>query len=161
MKRYYSIVGWCVGLIWLTACHSSPVDIEAEKNKLLVLHEQQRMAHLERNPELLVAQLASPFISIAQGEVEVLYCKDNLNRFKGYFERMKFKKWEDITPPQIEVSDDGTMAYIIAHECVEYVTIQNTTSHSEEEVFAWTAIYQKHHGEWRMTCITSTNKYTP
>jgi hypothetical protein len=134
-----------------------PIKVVA-MNELLELHNQQRVAHFNRDAKLLMSDSADDFTSVSNGKINRPAREKSISGIQRYFDSSTFLEWDDITPPVIRVSDDATMAYVIVHKKVRLLAKTETGGSQEEtEVFAWVAIYQKRNGQWKMTVMTSTN----
>jgi hypothetical protein len=130
----------------------------AAMNELLELHNQQRVAHFNRDAKLLMSESADDFTSVSNGKIHRPTREKSISGMQRYFDSSTFLEWDDITPPVIRVSDDATMAYVIVHKKVHLIEkTEKGDSQEETEIFAWVAIYQKRNGQWKMTVITSTN----
>ena len=84
---------------------------------------------------------------------------ENLARFKSYFSSFKFSEWEDIAPPVIKISKDGTMATKTVRKRVRG-SYKNEKGEdvSDHTVFAWIEVWEKLDGRWKLTTIASTEK---
>ena len=83
----------------------------------------------------------------------------NLKRIKGYFESFKFKEWDDIKPPIIKVSRDGSMATIIVQKRVSGTyTNDEGEEIAEQTEFAWLEVWEKQDGQWKVVTVASTRK---
>lgn len=126
-------------------------------SELLELHNQQRVAHFNRDAKLLMSTSADDFTSVSDGKIHRPTRENSINGMQRYFDNSTFLEWDDITPPVIRVSDDATMAYVIVHKKVRLLEKSEAGNSQEEtEVFAWVAIYQKRNGRWQSTVIAST-----
>ena len=125
------------------------------------LHQQQRNAHLSKNAKMMVDQFTEDFISVNRGKIDSVYIRseDSL-RIQTYFNNVSFKKWDDVTPPKVRFSDDGSLAYTIVDKLVVLETIDSTGRKMEESTrFAWVAIFRKQDsGAWKIECVVSTNQ---
>ena len=66
--------------------------------------------------------------------------------------------WDDITPPVIQVSDDGSMAYVIVHKKVRRTSKDPSGKETPEaEVYVWLTTMRRVDGRWKITSVTSTN----
>lgn len=127
-------------------------------NELLVLHNQARAAHFNRDPDLLVSDFADDYTFIGGGKVQKPAREASIARFRSYFNSSTFLEWDDITPPVINVSDDATMAYVTVHKRVRLLARDEKGAEREEtEIYAWLATYRKIGGKWKLTTIASTN----
>ncbi|EDP72276.1 hypothetical protein FBALC1_14282 [Flavobacteriales bacterium ALC-1] len=146
--------------ITFLACKNTPnVDFDLEKEQILKLHNAQRNYHFNKDSIAFANQLSDQFISVNKGKISSPKQSETISRYHGYFSSVEFLKWDDVSKPIIKFSDDGSMAYTIVDKIV-------TVTHKDEEGntvegkthFAWTAIYKKHGNEWKIDCVTSTNK---
>lgn len=135
----------------------SHVDLDAEKNKIMLLHNEQRQAHMEKNVSLLLKDSITDFIEVNHGIIKKPTISENRKRFQAYFDAVDFVKWDDISPPIFSFSDDATMATTIVDKIVitrrKFEKNQLDTSY-----YAWMAVYKKSNGNWRLHNICSTNK---
>lgn len=143
----------------LSCNNTEQPSLEDEKAKILELHNAQRGFHFNKDSVAFLNQLSDNFISVNKGEIEKPKKEATLARYNNYFSSVEFVKWDDVTEPIIRFSDDGSMAYTIVDKIV-VVTYEDEEGNKQEGEthFAWTAIYTKHNGEWKIDCVTSTNK---
>ena len=82
-----------------------------------------------------------------------------ISRYHNYFSEVEFVKWDDVTDPIIRFSDDGKLAYAIVDKIVK-ITYEGENGDliDDETHYAWTAIYKKYGDEWKIDCVTSTEK---
>lgn len=127
-------------------------------NELLELHRQARVAHFQRDANLLVGSFADDFTSIGNGKIQNPTRQASLDRFTNYFRNSRFLEWDDIVPPVIKVSNDATMGYVIVNKRVRLMAKETDGTEKEAtEVFAWLATYRKNDGQWKLTALASTN----
>lgn len=145
---------------FLYACQPGKVDFEAEKQKLLHLHQAQQYAHLQKNVEAFVAQFDQNMLSVNRGKISTLSPAAARPRIQNYFDQVNFKKWADVSPPRIEFSDDGSMAYVVVDKMVVLTYLDEQKNTVEESThFAWVSICKKQpDGEWKIVCNVSTNE---
>ena len=74
---------------------------------------------------------------------------------QAYFDASTFLEWDDITPPIVRVSNDGSMAYVLVHKRVRLLD-KNNGDKEETSVFAWNMTLRKIAGNWKVTSVTST-----
>lgn len=131
----------------------------ADMAEILRMHELQKTAHLTYNAELLLGDSPETPVNIQRGNVVSRTREEDLARFRAYFSSYKFLEWEDIVPPVIKISKDGTMATKIVRKRVRGST-RNAEGKEEIEhtVFAWLEVLEKINGKWRLTTIASTEK---
>jgi len=132
-------------------------DRESDRRELLRLHEVEKTAHLGKNAELLVSLFADDFASMDGGEIRSPTPGEHLERFSRYFDSVEFLAWEDITPPKIRISEDGTLAHVIVHKRVRLHPVGNPADETHT-VFAWLETWEKRDGEWKLTTVASTER---
>ena len=149
-----------VALGFWGACQPEKVDLGAERQKLLRLHQAQQDAHLQKNVTAFISQFDQNMLSVNRGKITTMSPEAARPRIQSYFETVKFKKWADVNPPRIEFSDDASMAYMVVDKMVilSYLDEQKQTV-EESTHFAWVSICKKQpDGEWKIVCNVSTNE---
>jgi hypothetical protein len=152
----------CLGvlaLLGLAACGARP-NLDEDRAALLRLHDQARVAHLEKRVELM--RFPDSLLEIAGGTVKVRSAADNRARFQAYFDRSTFSEWADLVPPRIRISPDGQMAYVVVEKSVR-LTAPDTAGvpRPEHTVYAWLEVYEKRRGRWTLTVVASTDRPGP
>lgn len=142
----------------LITTDTPPVDLKTERSALLALQAVEKEAHLTEQPALLVHMLSDTFCQIKNGEVSY-FTKDQMtDRFVKYFFSVEFVKWEDINPPVITLSPDGMMAHIMVTKDVEVILSEQDKPTREKTKFAWTELWKKQDGKWKLFSVTTTDK---
>lgn len=144
----------------LSACkETKEFSISEEKDRILELHHLARDYHFGKDSVAFAHQLSSDFISVNKGEITTPNMEEIISRYHRYFSSVEFVKWDDVAEPIIKFSDDGSMAYVIVDKIV-VVTYKDENGNSKEGQthFAWTAIYKKYGSEWKIDCVTSTER---
>src|SRR3990170_4430508 len=144
----------------LCACNNSDsVDKQKETEAIRALLQQERKAHFDRNVELFMSAFADSMISVNKGKVSVATPHENKERIGGYFNSVKFIKWDDAAQPVIQLSDDGSLAYAIVQKQVILSRLDSLgSSFIDTTDYAWVSVYRKQQGEWKIECNASTNK---
>ena len=158
MIRFFIIAGFLVIAATIQNCSPS-IDAEAEREKILAIHNQQRVNHFEEILDGTYEVFTNDFISVNRGVISGSAEEEFIARRTAYFGSVDFEKWDDITPPVIRFSDDYTMAYTVVNKEV-VVTSQNAEGQPTRgtTIFSWIAIYKKGQEEWKIDAIASTNK---
>lgn len=135
--------------------HMSPQkQAEAE---LLALHREERRAHFEHDLKFLLAHVAPQLLDVRDGRVNRMSRDDVRDKFVNYFKRAQFSAWDDVEPPIVHVSMDGTMGWMIIRVRISYTeTDAAGKTTNENDVGAWMSSYEKQNGTWVMTAVTST-----
>jgi hypothetical protein len=119
----------------------------------------ERKAHFDRNADLFVSEFDDNMISVNKGEVSINTKRVHKERIGKYFGRIQFIKWDDTAEPVIRFSDDGSLAYAIIQKDV-IITYADSTGKAliDTTHYAWSSIYRKRKGVWKVECNISTNK---
>ncbi|GAA4280299.1 nuclear transport factor 2 family protein [Gaetbulibacter aestuarii] len=154
------IIYLALGLLLLFSCENKTTfDIQKETVAILKLHHAQRDSHFNKDSLAFVNQFSKSFISVNKGEITQPSKKNMLQRYHRYFSSVTFDQWDDVSDPIIRFSEDGTLAYTIVDKLVKlHFKKEDGTSTPSETHFAWTTIYKKHHGRWKIDCVTSTER---
>ncbi|NNE65764.1 MAG: nuclear transport factor 2 family protein [Pyrinomonadaceae bacterium] len=127
--------------------------------ELLRLHKVAQTAHLTYDAELFISIFADELTQVQAGSVVTRNKEENLERFKEYFRTFKFTAWENIVPPVIKISNDGSMATVRVQKRVagDYTDPEGKV-HKSETIFAWLEVWEKQNGKWKVTTVASTRK---
>lgn len=131
---------------------------DAERDVLLGFQETARRAHLEGDADLLVSRFADDFTSVNDGRVTTSSPEEQRERFARYLGSVEFLEWDDVEPPVVRISDDGSMAWVVVHKRVRLVPADEPGAEPEHTVFAWLETWEKRDGEWELTSVTSTDR---
>lgn len=148
---------YLVIFIFIASCTPSH-NFDQEKQRILALHNAQRVCHFENNAKEFVDQFSKDFYSISKGKVDRPSKEESFKRFDGYFSSVTFLKWDDVKEPIISFSKDYSMAYTIVEKEV-LISYPDTSGVKQEYLtnFAWVAIYKKYGNDWMLDCIASTH----
>lgn len=138
------------------ACSPPKADKAKDLSALAELQKQEQAAHLQEEPAILVNMLNDTLVQIKNGEVTSLTKDQMTSRFMQYFDAVEFIKWEDSQPPVYSISDDGTMAHVLIRKHVEVSIETDSIPTREVTDFAWTELWKKKDGRWKMYVVTST-----
>ncbi|UCF10342.1 MAG: hypothetical protein JSW65_01290 [Candidatus Bipolaricaulota bacterium] len=133
------------------------VDLEAEKKAILALHEDARRAHFATDVEAALEGLADEQLILRGGTMEVVPVEALRESMTGYFAGATFHEWDDLAPPVIEISDDGTLAWM-ANRLKVRLTRVDESGDEAESAFVYSGIltYRKVDGKWIRTGNAST-----
>ena len=142
-------------LSWMNAgAAQRPVDAALTRQI-----EAQRTAHLTYDAELLVGMMADDFTLVDGGEVIRPARAQSLARFRQYFGSVVFRAWDDIAPPVVTVSADGTMATVLVAKIVRTVRraeAADPQAQVTEARFAWLETWRREPAGWRLAQLAST-----
>ncbi|SMD34658.1 protein of unknown function [Reichenbachiella faecimaris] len=160
MKSQKRILALVLIISSLQSCQlKKDVSFEEEKEKIMAMHHAQRDYHFNKDSIAFADQHSENFISVNRGQITRPKREASITKYNRYFSSVEFLKWDDVSEPIIKISDDGTMAYTIVDKIVT-LTYQDESGETVEGSthFAWTTIYKKYGDEWKIECVTSTNK---
>lgn len=143
-------------LFAVSACQQS--TRQKDKEILTAYQKQEQTAHLTYNAPLLLEMMSDTVTQVKGGVVKKFVKAQMLERFTQYFGMVEFIKWEDSAPPVYYLSDDGSMASVIVQRRVELRVKNDTSKTIEKTDFAWTELWRKEHGQWRMHTNISTDR---
>ena len=145
-----------LALLGIAACGPRP-DLDADRAVLLRLHDQARIAHLEKRVSLMA--FPDSLLEIAKGAVRVRSAAENQARFQAYFDRSTIEEWADLAPPVIRISPDGQMAYVVVQKSVRLIAPDSSgVVRPEHTIYAWLEVYEKRSGQWTLTVVVSTDR---
>ena len=125
-------------------------------------HALEREAHMDRNVELLLSLFADDFVMVDGGELKRPTLEEQRKRFEAYFGAVRFQKWDDLVPPVIQVSTDGTLATVLVQkEVVLVLADAPADAKPERAVFAWAETWAKRRGRWMLVAMASTRAAEP
>ena len=143
----------CVLLTALAAIGQSRDEAE-----LLAIHQADRRAHFNHDVDALLVHTPTKVLDVRDGKVGVLSREDVRARFVEYFRRANFTAWDDVQPPIVHVSSDGRTGWMIVRVHIAYTeTDDSGKTNTHDETMAWMSAYEKQHGKWMMTAVTSTS----
>jgi hypothetical protein len=125
------------------------MDVEREKAAILRLYETARRGHLEGDAAMLLAQYAPRWDDLRDGAVVARSIDDERRRIADLLVGTRYLAWDDVTPPRVEVSPDGTMAWLLGE--VRVRAIQTQPDGSAREIAyrcAWLQVYARRDGRW-------------
>ena len=155
---YYSlIVISCITTLTNFSCTQPKPDLTKEIEALTQLQKQEQTAHLNEEAALLVNMLNDTLVQVKNGEVSYFTKDEMTERLSNYFYEVEFIKWEDTKPPVYSLSSDGTMAYVLIQKRVEVNVEKDGVTTRESTDFAWTELWKKKEGRWKMYCVTTTD----
>lgn len=132
---------------------------EADRRHILSAYQSARAAHFQHDAAAFLADNDVTWYLVADGSVALRTTADERLGVQEYFDSVKFADITDLDPPHVEVSSDGTMAWLLGH-----VRVHGTRRGAKgTEVLldfdaAWIDVWQKKDGEWRIVARANTEK---
>lgn len=128
------------------------IDIEQEKASLLGVYRREVRSHLDLDADWLADTTGESFIYTGAGKIGRETPESIRKFFKGYFEGATYLQYDDLEPPVVRVSDDGSMGWVISR-----VKVRRTQGGQERGfVYAGGMIYEKREGQWVRVANVST-----
>lgn len=156
-SHLHKLILCIAAVISFSSCTQPTPDMNKEIEALAILQKQEQTAHLNEEPALLVHMLNDTLTQIKDGEVSYFTNDQMTERLINYFGAVEFIKWEDAVPPVYTVSEDGTMAHILIRKHVEVNVEKDGVTTREVTDFAWTELWKKKDGRWKMYTVTTTD----
>ena len=143
------------------SCDAGPVsptvDLEAERRVLLSIHESDRLAHFGADAARLGRTAPDLFLSVSAGKVERIPREAEKAFFEGYFRGARYAEWDDLEPPVVRISADGSMAWIVTRLRVKrQAPGPDGTPQERALVYAGIMTYEKRAGRWIRAANVST-----
>lgn len=124
------------------------MDLEQEKAAIFKLYELSRQSHFERDAANFLTPYAQQWYSVRDGTVTQRTKDAAFPDRERSFESMHFLQFDD-TPPIVEVSKDGSMAWLIGEVRVQ--AIRQQLDQTEKEVAfrcSWVESFEKQEAGW-------------
>jgi len=143
-----------LSVVILAACEP---EFQPDSSEIQAILEDGRRAHLETDASLIAAHLADSVFSVDGGQVIVQTKQEIEDFFRFYFDGATYHAWEDVTPPIISMSNDGSMAWVTRTVHVDREELgPGGEPWRSEFTSAYTATYELLDGRWKMSSVTST-----
>lgn len=155
-----NVVVFAILALAVLSCASSAPRSPDDEEQLLALHEQSLRAHRESNVDLLVEAQGDGFTVVSAGEVFHSSAEDTRKSLGPYLEATRFSVYRDKIPPEVKISADGSLGWVIAQ--VEAKGEQTTSQGKVEPlefVSAWISLYEKRGGRW--VAIGNVSNFKP
>jgi len=126
------------------------------------MHAEVLRAHRENALEPWLALEADPYVVANRGEITLPSAEERRAARAPYLARTSFSVYRDLREPLVEISRDGTLAWLICQ--VEGRGEQRDESGASkpiEFVYAWIELYRREQGRWRMVGNVSNQKPAP
>jgi hypothetical protein len=128
----------------LWAVRPKELDLEHERAALLELHVNVRRAHFETDVDQVLAHDADEWINVRDAKVVRRRREEDVRAFTEYLDGATYHEWDDIEPPIVSVSADGSLAWMIVNVRVR------RTKNGDEVRFRYAGIetFEKRDDRW-------------
>ncbi len=144
------------GLLLLLGCASVPAaqGPDDARRSLLAAHALERQTHLARDADGIAALTSEGFVLVDSGEIHTLSVAEQREHFARYFARVTFDRWDDLEPPRVWISADGSWGSVAVRK--EVVTRSVADGSVERSVFAWLETWERGPHGWQLRALSST-----
>ena len=125
------------------------------KAELLSLHETTRQAHLRGDSALVAGTIGDWLLLAENGAIRLQSNAEVAQFFSGYFKRVRYRVWRDVSAPTVMISPDGQMAWMAVAVEAHYSRADKPAEPEKSFKSSWIATYQRDKCAWRMTGIAS------
>ena len=144
--------------VLLSGCHNR-VNVEKEKAAIMAIHETVRQAHLDHDATKFLSHNAEQWLSVRDGSVSLRNKEQTLKDLDQYLKSVDFREVVDVTPPEIKISEDGSMAWLIGNVRVSGTQQQPNGGHTEVSfISTWLSVYEKRGSDWYLVATATTEK---
>lgn len=117
--------------------------------EILRFHQQIIQAHGDKDIQAWLEGESDDYVVASRGDVSNPSKEERASRLGPYIEATTFSEYRDLIPPIVQVSDDGTLGWLIAQ--VQVKGVQNNEDGPEEPLeflSAWIELDRKEEGKW-------------
>ena len=132
-----------------------PCPATDPRAEVLALHERTREAHLRGDAALIAGTIGDRLLLAENGGIRVQTKAEVAQFFTGYLKRVRYSQWRDVSPPVVELSPDGQMAWMAVAVEARYTRADKPAEGEKTFKSSWIATYKRDNCEWRMTGIAS------
>lgn len=125
------------------------------RTELLSLHETTRQAHLRGDAAPIAATIGDQLLFAENGVLRRQSNAEVAQFFTGYFKRVRYRQWRDVSPPVVVISPDGKMAWMAVEVEARYTRADQPAEDEKAFKSSWIATYQRDNCAWRMSAIAS------
>lgn len=136
------------------AKYRAPYEVLTEEQKLRRLHRLSMDAHLDSDASLMNDRWGEQVTIVTAGQIYTQSGADTAAEMTESLNSRRHEVYEDLEPVRIEVSRDGTLGTVTARVRAKGVRLDAAET-PFEFVSAWTSVYRKVEGEWRLVSNTS------
>jgi hypothetical protein len=144
--RFACLLALPAGAALFAATSAAPTT---DEEALRAMHAAVLRAHRESNVAMLLEGAVEDFVQANRGAITRPTLDERRARFTTYLGRTTFEEYRDLADPVVKVSQDGTLAWVIAQ--VHARGLQRTDAGGTEPIeftSAWIELYEKRGGRW-------------
>ena len=132
---------------------TNPID--RATRELLSIHANSRAAHFDKDVAALMAIQPEDFTYAGNGVVRRLSRADMRHNIEQAFANSTYHEFDDLEPPIVRVSEDGTVGWMITRIKVRKTETDSAGAKREREtIHASIRTFEKRDGRWFMTATS-------
>jgi ketosteroid isomerase-like protein len=140
-------------------CSAAGLAEEADQQELLRLHEAVLAAHRDNDLDSWMQDESDDYVMVSRGEIQFPDKKERRAQLGPYLDSTTFHEYADLVEPQVQVSDDGTLGWVVAQvHIVGTRRMPDGSSVDFDDTWAWIELYEKRDGHWLRTGNVSNHK---
>ena len=141
-----------------TCCQSSP-DFEILRAELLDIHKKFIEAHLEKNVDYFVQDLAEDYVFVARGEISHPSPEEIRSNMSDYLLNTESSEYRDTQEPIIGFSKDGSLGWsIVRVKVAGKRTLDDGSERDTDFICAWITLFERQGDKWvRLGEVSSFN----
>ena len=133
--------------------HMSRSKLEQE---ILELHKETIDAHLKKDVDFFVKNIADDYFSVSRGELKHPTKEEITTMFTNYLGSTDFLEYRDLIDPIIRVSDDGSLGWSIVRVKIIAVREVEGKKYNIDNIWTWITLYERENNVWmRMGEVSS------
>ncbi|MCG3218772.1 MAG: hypothetical protein KAR35_07185 [Candidatus Heimdallarchaeota archaeon] len=126
------------------------------EQEILDLHKETIDAHLKKDVDFFVKNIAKDYFSVSRGELRRPTKEEITTMFTDYLGNTEFSEYRDLNDPIIKVSDDGSLGWSIVTVKIVGVREIDGEKHKFENIWTWITLYERENDIWmRMGEVSS------
>ena len=133
--------------------------IENDRQALLHMHETVLAAHRNNDLDSWMQDETDTYVMVNRGEVLHPDKDARRARLGPYLNSTTFHKYADLIEPQVRLSDDGSLGWVIAQvQIVGTRSMPDGSNIDFDDTWAWIELYEKQEGHWLRIGNVSNHK---
>jgi hypothetical protein len=112
-------------------------------------------AYLRGDAALIAATIGDRLLLAENGAIRMQTNAEVAKFFTGYFKRVRYRQWRDVSPPVVSISPDEEMAWMAVGVEAKYTASDKPEAGERTFKSSWIATYQRDKCAWRMSGIAS------
>lgn len=132
---------------------------EENRKSLLQAHRLILQAHLDADVDRWLAIESDEFTLVNRGAITFPTPEERRARRAPYLAATRFEFYRDLRPPRVELSEDGTLGWLIAQVEVKGTQLlQDGSKQPLQGTWAWIELYRREETGWKLVGNVSNAK---